>query len=409
MEIVIADDDPISRKVVIKIIERAGHKAFETDNGITAWEMLRLKKSRMLISDWMMPGMDGIELSRKIRETEWPCYIYIILLTGNNDKGNVAKGLDAGADDYLIKPVQYDELTARMRSGQRIIQLEENYRIMNTQLLLSDKMASIGQLAAGIAHEINNPIGFISSNLATLAGYQKDIAPLIEEYRKFIEALKNSNNNGKETKASSIGTMQQRISDTEQMIDVDFLLDDIPRLIAECRDGTKRIKQIVLDLKDFAHPGENELNYSDINNNMDSTLNVVWNEIKYKATVTKDYGELPLIKCYPQQLNQVFMNILVNAAQAIEKFGTIDIITRSENGCIKIEIRDTGCGIPAENIPKVFDPFFTTKEIGRGTGLGLNVAYNIIKKHNGSIEVKSRVGKGTSFEISIPVNGMDED
>ncbi|GAI89137.1 unnamed protein product, partial [marine sediment metagenome] len=174
-------------------------------------------------------------------------------------------------------------------------------------------------------------------------------------------------------------------------------------LIKESQEGTERIKKIVIDLKDFAHPGEQELKYANINENLDSTLNIVWNELKYKATVTKDYGELPEVRCYPQQINQVFMNILVNAAQAIEKQGEIRIATRAVDGYVEIEISDTGVGIPKQDLSKVFDPFFTTKDVGKGTGLGLNMAYNIIQKHKGTIDVESEVGKGTTFIIRIPV------
>ncbi|MCD6293357.1 MAG: GHKL domain-containing protein [Deltaproteobacteria bacterium] len=262
-------------------------------------------------------------------------------------------------------------------------------------------MASIGQLAAGVAHEINNPTGFVSSNLKSLLDYQHDINSLLMEYRRFITGLKEVAL--KEGFPSFIAQQVERIADLEEEIDVDFILEDVLDLIGECREGTERIKKIVLNLKDFAHPNEDKMQVSDINNGIESTLNVVWNELKYKATVTKDYGDLPPIKCYPQQLNQVFMNLLVNAAQAIEKKGKIMISTRVLDGRVEIKIGDTGSGIPKENLSKIFDPFFTTKDVGKGTGLGLNMAYNIIKKHNGTIDVESEVGKETIFTIRFPV------
>jgi signal transduction histidine kinase len=160
----------------------------------------------------------------------------------------------------------------------------------------------------------------------------------------------------------------------------------------------------VIDLKDFAHPGEQKLQYADINRNLDSTLNVVWNELKYKTKVIKDYGDLPEVRCYPQQINQVFMNLLVNAAQAIEKKGEIKIATRALDGQVEIKIGDTGSGISKEDLSKIFDPFFTTKDVGKGTGLGLNVAYNIIKKHKGSIDVESELGRGATFIIRLQVD-----
>jgi signal transduction histidine kinase len=189
----------------------------------------------------------------------------------------------------------------------------------------------------------------------------------------------------------------------EGQVDLDFILGDTANLIKECQEGAERIKKIVTDLKDFAHPGADKMKYADINKGLDSTLNIVWNELKYKTTVTKEYADLPEVKCYPQQLNQVFMNILLNAAQAIEKEGEIKIVTRAFDGYAEINISDTGMGIPKEKLSKIFDPFFTTKEVGKGTGLGLSVSYNIIKKHNGTIDVESTVGKGTAFTVRIPV------
>ena len=281
-------------------------------------------------------------------------------------------------------------------------ELQNTLEILKTtqsQILFSEKMASVGQLAAGVAHEINNPVGFVSSNLSTLSDYQNDINKLIEHYKKFITNLKDAAKNLPfpiEKKIDQIETL-------EKEIDIDFILDDVMNLVGECKDGTERIKNIVLDLKDFAHPGEDKLKFTDINNGIESTLNVVRNELKYKTVVTKDYGDLPLVECYPQQLNQVFMNIFVNAAQAIEKQGEIRITTRGIDDCIEIKISDTGSGIPKENLSKIFDPFFTTKDVGKGTGLGMNIAYNIIKKHKGTIDVESTVGEGTTFTIRIPV------
>jgi len=282
-------------------------------------------------------------------------------------------------------------------------ELEQTLRKLKetqTQMLQSEKMASIGQLAAGVAHEINNPTGFVSSNLKTLSDYQDDISTLIEQYRRLATDLK-------ETMATAeypvaISEQLGRIGDLEAEVDIDFVLNDISDLVKESQEGTERIKKIVLDLKDFAHPGEDKPKFADINKSLDSTLNVVWNELKYKTTVTKDYGNLPEVRCYPQQLNQVFVNLLVNAAQAIEKQGEIKIATRANDGYVQIKISDTGSGIPKENLSKIFDPFFTTKEVGKGTGLGLNVAYNIIKKHKGTIDVESTAGKGTTFTIRIP-------
>jgi two-component system NtrC family sensor kinase len=263
-------------------------------------------------------------------------------------------------------------------------------------------MASIGQLAAGVAHEINNPTGYVSSNLKTLSEYSEDLLEILGVYRDLLSEVSEVVE-GKRT----LSELQRRVEDIrarEEKIDMGYILDDVPALIRESREGTERIKEIVLSLKNFAHPGEEKYTYADINKNIESTLNVVWNEIKYKATVTRDYAELPEVECYPQQLNQVFMNMLVNAAQAIKTKGDITIRTRSLEDAVEISISDTGIGIPEENLARIFDPFFTTKEVGKGTGLGLNVGYNIVKKHKGTIDVKSKVGEGTTFTIRLPVH-----
>ena len=270
------------------------------------------------------------------------------------------------------------------------------------QLLQSEKMASIGQLAAGVAHEINNPTGYVSSNLKTLSEYSGDLLEILGLYRDLLSEI-HEVAEGKRT----LSELQRRAGDIqarEKQIDVGYILDDVPALIRESREGTERIKEIVIALKNFAHPGEEKHTYSDINKNIESTLNVVWNEIKYKATVKKEFGDLPEVQCFPQQLNQVFMNILVNAAQAIRGNGEICVRTRAQEDSVIVDISDTGCGIPEEHIKKIFDPFFTTKEVGKGTGLGLNVAYNIVKKHSGHIDVRSKMDEGTTFSIRIPVH-----
>jgi signal transduction histidine kinase len=189
----------------------------------------------------------------------------------------------------------------------------------------------------------------------------------------------------------------------EKRIDVDFVKEDIFDLIQDCRKGADRIKKIVVDLKNFSHPGQSSLQYTDINKGLESTLNVVHNEIKYKAKVNTDFGEIPMVECFAQELNQVFMNILVNAAQAMERSGEIRVRTRLIDGYVRIEISDTGPGIHPDHISKIFDPFFTTKEVGKGTGLGMHIAYNIIQKHQGSIRAESQLGKGATFIIDLPV------
>jgi two-component system, NtrC family, sensor kinase len=284
---------------------------------------------------------------------------------------------------------------------------DEDLKETQFQMLQSEKMASIGQLATGVANGINNPVGFVSSNLETLSDYQRNISQILSEYRQFIDKVKCAKDNG--TDMTEIENLASCLQKKESDLDIAYILEDVPNLIHESCEGLDLIKQIVLDLRYFSHPGEDALKLANINQTLDTTLNIVWNELKYKATIIKDYGDLPQVRCYPQQINQVFMDLLVNAAQAIEKQGEIRITTREVGSNVEIAISDTGQGIAAENLSRIFDPFFTTKAVGKGMGLGLNVTYNIVKKHHGAIDVQSEPGKGTTFTIRIPVSGPSSD
>jgi two-component system NtrC family sensor kinase len=197
----------------------------------------------------------------------------------------------------------------------------------------------------------------------------------------------------------------EAVAQQRKALKIDFITDDLKSLVKESLDGADRIKKIVQDLKNFSRVDESELKMADINSGIESTINIVWNELKYKATLNKEYGDLPQTKCNPGQLNQIFMNILVNAAHAIDKQGEIRVRTWTENDTIKVTISDTGSGIPKDKINRIFEPFFTTKEVGKGTGLGLSIAYDIVKKHHGTIDVESEVGKGTTFTVMIPITG----
>lgn len=566
MSILIADDDAVSRKLLRKMLENMGHSVIVTEDGAQAWELFEDLQPRIVISDWVMPNIDGIELCRKIRQLPLENYTYIIIVTSKTKTIDLIEAFKSGADDYISKPFDAEELRVRISNGERILELENRHKnlqkilvrsrnklrtvldglteeiaaidpanlfvslnktalkaiasdyngligkncfeinqkiaapiwgdtveqivkrvfaqgtaefildklkdmegnlkvkqqsilpvkdengqveqvllvsrdvtqeykatdeikllnqklkrttvevnakniklekalkqLENTQaqIVQSEKMASIGQLAAGVAHEINNPIGFVGSNLKTLGDYGQDLEKLIDGYRKFIKEIKNSNETVR--LPDTLLNQLRDIEDIENDVDIEYIQDDMGDLVRDCLEGTERIRKIVLDLKDFAHPGEDKPKDTDINRGIESTLNVVYNELKYKAKIIKNYGDLPIIQCYPQQINQVFMNILVNAAQAIDKSGEIRIETELKDDAIEVRISDTGCGIPKENLTRIFDPFFTSKDVGKGTGLGMNIAYNIVQKHKGTIFVESKVDKGTTFTIRLPL------
>ncbi len=271
---------------------------------------------------------------------------------------------------------------------------------MESQLVQSDKMASIGQLAAGVAHEINNPIGFVTSNLGTLANYVQSYERILKGFETALSGLE------PEIRSHVV----QALAPVEKMWreeDLDYIRQDVPALLEESTGGLQRVKEIVQNLKSFARLDEAVVKEADINEGLESTLKVVWNELKYRCDVVRKYGQLPLLQCFPGQLNQVFMNLLVNAAQAITEHGTITIETSATDTDVFVRIRDTGRGIPPENLTRLFTPFFTTKPVGSGTGLGLSISYGIVKKHGGEIRVDSEVGVGTGFEIRLPLKGLE--
>jgi PAS domain S-box-containing protein len=283
------------------------------------------------------------------------------------------------------------DITARKRMEQEQQQLIARLSEAHDQLLQSEKMASIGQLAAGVAHEINNPIGFVNSNMGTLRHYVGTLMSVIDDYGQAVQ------------RAAPGSPLAAEIEAIGHKADLGYLKEDIADLVRESMDGLKRVKDIVQALKDFSHVGQTDWQYADVHAGLDTTLNIVANEIKYKATVEKQYGKLPDIKCLASQLNQVFMNLLVNAAQAIRNRGVITIATGAGDGWVWVRVGDTGCGIPPQNLKRVFEPFFTTKPVGSGTGLGLSLSYSIVNKHGGRIEVASTPDVGTTFTIHLPV------
>jgi len=276
-----------------------------------------------------------------------------------------------------------------------------NLKQAQSQLLQSEKMASIGQLAAGVAHEINNPIGFIFSNMNTLREYISDIKQFTQQATEITSLLAAGDNAAAAGKAVFL---QAWMKDA----DLGYILGDIDKLVAETVDGAERVRKIVLDLRTFSRADQGAKSTADINAGLQSTINLCWNELKYRCTVIKDLGDIPEIVCYPMKLNQVFMNLIVNAAQAIKDKGTVTIRTFQEGGWICVQVSDTGCGIAKENIAKVFDPFFTTKPVGKGTGLGLSIAYGIVTEHGGKIDIESEIGKGTTFTVRLPVGGLQD-
>lgn len=285
-----------------------------------------------------------------------------------------------GAELELLK--RYAELT------------ELNCLLHETQqqLVQSEKLASIGQLAAGVAHEINNPIGYVSSNIRSLQDYITRLFQVLDVYQA--------------TEAALPDAARARIDKIKHEADFDYLRDDIHELIRESAEGTERVRKIVQDLRDFSRSDTaQQWQAADLHMGLDSTLNIASNEIKYRADVVREYGAIPLVECLPSQLNQVFMNLVVNAAQAIEGSGEITVTTgRVGDDSVQVSIADTGKGISPEGLRRLFEPFYTTKPVGEGTGLGLTLSREIVQRHRGQIEVNSELGKGTVFTLTLPID-----
>lgn len=339
-------------------------------------------------------------------------YMTKVIITPLLELVKGSKELSKGNFGYRFKQTKYSEINELIETynqmaeslqtlytdlenkvKERTQELEDtNNELKSAQAMMvhSEKMRSLGQLVAGITHEINNPVNFIHGNMVHLKNYSNSLIEIINLYESFENDLSEEK--------------REELKNLKEKIELDFIKEDLPMLIKSCNDGTERTKNIILDLKNFSRLDELVINEIDLPKEIDTTLNILHNKIKDKIEIVKEYEDnFPRIEGYGGQLNQVFMNILDNACYAINEKGTIYIrLQKSENGVI-IEFEDTGCGMSKEQLGKIFDPFFTTKPVGLGTGLGMSISYKVIQKHNGTITVNSIEGKGTKFRIQLPV------
>ncbi len=317
----------------------------------------------------------------------------------------VAQGTDSfrpvdinSRDEIGRLAVSFNEMAADLQkttvSKDRLEEALRQLQLVQSQLIQQEKLAGIGQLAAGVAHEINNPMAFIISNLETLRRYTERLEQFVALQGIALDDIVKDEAVAAEA-ASSVENVRRSLK-------IDHVLGDTKDLIRETLDGAARVKNIVQDLQGFAR-SDQVRKMANINDGVEATINIIGSEIKNVATIVKDLGELPLTSCNPGQLNQVFLNLLVNAAQAIEPSGTIHVKTWADEDKIYISVADDGRGIPEANLNRIFEPFFTTKQIGKGVGLGLSVSYDIIRNHGGEIRVESEIGKGTTFTVVIPI------
>ena len=417
-KILVVDDTPDIARLMVRVANHLGYEPFVARDGPSALQMAAAVAPDAILLDVMMPGMSGIEVLRELKADVRLQHIPVVLVTAKGDDADVVEGLDAGANDYVTKPFRKEVLAARVRSAVRVKEHrdkldEANARLqteiaerkrMQAELVQAQKMESIGQLAAGIAHEINTPAQYVGDNTRFLRDSFASIDALFGDLDKLLEAAKR----GEITEA-----LIAEVDASVRGADVEYLKAEVPKAIQQSLEGIERVANIVRAMKEFSHPGNGHKQLVDLNRAIESTLTVSRNEWKYVADLITDFDpHLPQVSCLPGDFNQVVLNIVVNAAQAIANVvengsqarGTITVRTRHEGDWAEIRVEDTGTGIPASIRHKVFDHFFTTKGVGKGTGQGLAIAHAIVvHKHAGTIRFESEEGKGTTFIIRLPI------
>ena len=422
-KILVVDDTPANLEVVTETLSSKGYITAAVTSGERALKWLETYTADLILLDIQMPGIDGFETCRLIKTDTKAVDTPVIFITALSDIDSIAKGFSLGAVDYISKPFQELELLARVNThlklqrlnqsleqqvAERTRDLEEaltQLEISELQLIQQEKMSALGNLVAGVAHEINNPLGFVSSNIPEVHHSLNDIIECLQCYRK------------------TFPQPGANIENLLQDLEIDFLLEDLPKILNSMQIGCQRISDISNSLRTFSR-GDTESKFkTDIHEGIDSTLLILKyrlkeNKIRPEIVVLRDYSELPEIHCFPGQLNQVFMNILANAIDMFDEIAEAKSfddmernpqqITIQTQQCtplnVEICIRDNGKGISKEVCSKIFDRKFTTKEVGKGTGLGLAIAHQVVvSKHGGSLDVHSEMGYGTEFVIKLPI------
>lgn len=437
--ILIVDDTPENLRLLSNALTERGYKVRSVINGAMALMGAKAAPPDLILLDINMPQMNGYEVCEALHADEQTREIPVIFISALDEVLDKVRAFAVGGRDYITKPFQFEEVLARIenqltirnlqqqlqeknwflqqsetREREKAYQLEQAlYQLQNSQsqLVQSAKMSSLGQLVAGIAHEINNPVNFIHGNITYAAQYVQDLLELVELYHRQFPNL--------------MPDIQRQI----QAIDLEFIKEDLPRILSSMQVGTERIYGIVGSLRNFSRLDQAQMKTVDLHEGIDNTLRLLEHRLQAKSgfstiQVVKEYGDLPEIDCYPGQLNQVFMNILSNAIDALEEnrkpeiengkeqtinsrslAPTIRIRTEIlEPEWLTIWITDNGPGIPKEVQSKLFDPFFTTKPVGEGTGLGLSISYQIVKeRHGGLLQCFSELGQGAEFVIKIPL------
>lgn len=418
--ILLVDDNSNNLSVLSHTLKTAGYKVRMAVDGEDALSQVARARPELILLDVQMPKIDGFETCRRLQANPETVGIPVIFMTALSDAGNKVKGLSLGAVDYITKPFEHEEVLARVRVHWRLKQLTEtleqqvaersqSLQQVQVQLVQQEKLSALGELVAGVAHEINNPVGCIVGNVSAVQAYLNDFLQIIDLYRAAFPQP------GPDIEAAI------------KEIDLDYVRDDLPKMIKAMKDGGDRIKAISQSLRTFSRADTDRPQPFDLHEGLDSTLLILRHRLKANDTrpdieIVTDYGELPAVQCFPGQLNQVFMNILANAIDALDdasqnrSFAEIEanpnritIGTRVENEWVKVAIADNGHGIPDSVRARIFDHLFTTKGVGKGTGLGLAITRQIVvEKHGGTLEATSTLGNGTEFVITLPMSAESD-
>jgi len=397
----VVDDDPMIVKALSRILKKDGYAVHVAAHGGEALQAFEEAEFTIVLADVNMPGMDGFELCSRILENPRAVHLPVVLVSGRVSNQDVERGLDVGAADYIKKPFDSAEVRMRVRTQIHLHETLRQQDALRTQLAHAQKLEAVGQLASGIAHEINTPTQFVSDSIYFIKEAFEDLWEMVAQTRRAVEAVQDA-----DTRASLL----KALDEAEEDADFEYLDENLPGSFVRCTDGLKRIAAIVGAMKEFAHPGKKEMQAADLNQALKATLTIAKNEYKYVADAVLELGDLPAVMCHIGDLNQVFLNLIVNAAHAISDVvgdsgerGTIYIRTQQEAGLVRIEFEDSGSGIPEAVQARIFEPSFTTKEVGVGSGQGLAIARSIIvDKHQGTLAFETTRGQGTTFIITIP-------
>lgn len=399
MKVLMADDNEVTRLLLNAQLTGWGLDVIAAKDGEQAWDLFLEHTPPLVLTDWVMPGIDGLELVRRIRAHPSERYVYVVLLTSKSEKQDLVAAMDAGADDFLVKSCDNQELRVRLREGARILRLEQKLAEKNREiraaqaaLIQSEKLVSLGQLAAGMAHEINNPVAYVANNLAVLKRDVSSVMEILDAYRGQIDQLRMVDREAAD-----------KLIELEKSHDLAWIQENVTPTFVSSLNGLKRVRDIVHDLREFARLDEADSDTVPFGDMVRSTVAVLQHLISEKEiAVTVMDKKNPAIECRPAALNQVLHNILINAIQACGMRDRVEIRVDENEGTVSVDIRDSGSGICDNDMPRIFEPFFTTREVGRGKGLGLSHCYGVIQDHGGTIVVKSKLGIGTTVRIELP-------